>query len=145
MKKFKDSHKILNMLKQSLTLVKQQFNEKRYYYISKVKLNFDKNKQDDKLDVNDKVLYYVGERNYPMKKIRSRFTGPFRIIERINNNTVKIYNEETQEEMTTHTQKLKKYHTNQFTEERDYLNQLKQKLKLEKSHIRRKSNKRMKL
>ena len=47
--------------------------------------------------------------------------------------------------MTAHTEKLKQYHTNRFTEERDDLKQLKQKLKLEKSHIRRKSNKRNKL
>lgn len=145
-KKFKDSHQTLQMLKRSLTVVKQQFNQKRYYYISKVKLNYDKkHNKDDKFEINDKVLYYVGERNYPMKKIRSRFTGPFRITHRINHNTVTIYNEDTQEELTTHTQKLKKYHDNEFTRERDYLNQLKQKLKLEKSHIRRKSNKRRKL
>ena len=147
-KKFKDSYQTLKMLKQSLTLVKQRFNQKRYYYISRVKINFDKKKKPDKFKINDKVLYYVGERNYPMKKIRSRFTGPFRIIARIGDdtsNTVKIYNDETQEEMTTHVEKLKKYNTNTFTPEKDYLNQLKQKLKLENSHIRRKSNKRSNL
>ena len=145
MKKFKDSKQTLKMLKRALTEVKNQFNQQRWYYVQRTIKNYDKNRKDDTFDVNDKVVYYVGERNYPMKKIRPRFTGPFTIIKRINHNTVTIYNESTQEELSCHTQKLKKYNVNQFTEENDYLRQLKSQQKLNNEYRRKKGNKRQKL
>ena len=80
-----------------------------------------------------------------MKKIRPRFTGPFTIIKRINHNTVTIYNKSTQEELSCHTQKLKKYNENQFTEENDYLRQLKSQQKLNNEYRRKKGNKRQRI
>ena len=145
MKKFKDSKDTLQMLKRSLTVIRNQFNQHRWYYVHNTIKNYNKKRTDDKLIVNDQVLYYVGERNYPMKKIRPRFTGPFKIIKRINHNTVTIYNESTQEELSCHTQKLKKYNPNQFTEETDYLRQLKQLQKLNNQYRRKKGHRRQQL
>ena len=133
------------MIGSALTVVKQQFNQQRYYYVSNVLLNYNKHRHNDKFEIDDLVVYYVGERNYPMRKIRSRFTGPFRVIKRINHNTVTIYNEETQQDISCHTQKLKKFHPNEFTKEQDYLRQLKQQQKLNNEYIRKKSHLRKKL
>ena len=138
-KKFKESTKILKALTKSLTLVREAFNNHRWYYVTRTIQNFNKNKTSDKFKIDDKVMYYVGERNYPMKKIRSRFTGPFRIINRVSHNTVTIYNDTTNETMTCHTQKLKLFHEHHFTPEYDYLRQLKQQQKLNNEFRRKKS------
>ena len=141
MKKFKNSTKIFNTIKNSLTRVREIFNKHRWYYISDMMRRFNRNKKDDKFVPGDQVMYYVGERSYPMKTIRPRFTGPFTITARVNHNTVKIYNEDTNETLTCHTQKLKKYHPNKFTEEQDFIRQLKQRQKLNKEYRRKKGSK----
>ena len=87
-----------------------------------------------------RIMYYFGERNYPMKKIRPRFTGPFRIIARINENTVKIYNDDTDETISCHTQKLKLYHPNKFTLEQDFIRLLKAQQKLNNEFRRKKGH-----
>ena len=144
-KKFVESKQILKALTKSLTLVRSIFNNHRWYYVTRNIHNFNKNKTSDKFNIDDLVMYYVGERNYPMKKIRSRFTGPFRIIKRVNHNTVTIYNDTTNESMTCHTQKLKYFHKHKFTPENDYLRQLKQQQKLNNEFRRKQSNKRFTL
>ena len=144
-KKFKESFEILRAIKKSLTIVRDAFNQHRWYYVTRTIQNFNKNKTTDKFKIDDKVMYYVGERNYPMKKIRSRFTGPFRIIKRVNHNTVTIYNDSTNETMTCHTQKLKLFHDHTFTPENDYLRQLKQRQKLNNEYRRQNSQSRKSL
>ena len=105
-KKFQDSKNTLKMLKQSLTTVRNIFNQHRWYYIANSIEKYNKHQKPDKFQINDLVMYYVGERQYPMRKIRPRFTGPFKILNRVNHNTVTIYNEDTNEQMTCHTNKF---------------------------------------
>ena len=142
MKRFQTSKQLLQSIKRSLTTVREAFNNHRWYYVAKEIEKFDRNKKPDKFKIDDQVMYYVGERSYPMKKIRPRFTGPFKIIARINHNTVTIFNEQTDQTISCHTQKLKLYHKNQFTEEQDYLRQLKSLQKLNNQFRRKHGNKR---
>ena len=142
LKRFRDSHNTLKMLKHSLTTVRSIFNNHRWYYIANSIEKFNKHQKPDKLKIDDQVMYYVGERQYPMRKIRPRFTGPFRILNRVNHNTVTIYNDDTNEQMTCHTNKLKKYHQNQFTDEQSYLRQLKNQQRLSGSYRRKQGHKR---
>ena len=136
MKKFKDSHQVLNMLKNSLTTIRSIFNQHRWFYIATTLEKYNRHQKQDNFKIDDLVMYYVGERQYPMKTIRPRFTGPFRIIKRINHNTVTIYNEDSNESMTCHTNKLKLFNKNTFMPEHIYLRQLRDIQKLNKS-IRR--------
>jgi hypothetical protein len=118
------------MLKQSIKLNKSFYNKKHKIYVSKMKMNFDLFKYNDDFDINDLVAYYIGDRNYPMKKIRSRFTGPFRITNRLNHNTVVIKDDTTNDTMVCHTQMLKKWHPIEFTNETILLRQLRQDAKI---------------
>ena len=145
LKRFKDSHNTLRMLKHSLTTVRNIFNQHRWYYVANSIEKYNKHQKPDKLKIDDLVMYYVGERQYPMKKIRPRFTGPFRILNRVNHNTVTIYNEDTNEQLSCHTNKLKKYHPNQFTDEQMYLRQLKTAQKIQGGYRRKQGSKRLKV
>ena len=138
MKKFKEAKHTLKMLHDSIGVVRKHFDDHRWFYIANEIKKYNKNRKPDNFKANDLVMYYVGERNYPMKKIRSRFTGPFRIIKRINHNTVTIHNDSTNETMSCHTQKLKKYHENNFTDENLFMRQLYQHQKLLNEYNRKK-------
>ena len=80
-----------------------------------MKKNFDLNKNDPKLQVGDHVAYYVGDRANTSRKLRRRFTGPWKITKQINHNTYQILNEQTNETMACHAQMLKKYYKQDFT------------------------------
>ena len=144
-KKYKESKDILKKLRSDLTIVRNQFNQHRWYYVSDMIRKFNRDKHDEDFKPGDQVMYYVGERSYPMKTIRPRFTGPYTITKRINHNTVSIFNKDDGKTITCHTQKLKKYHENMFTEEQDYIRQLKQKQKLNREYRRKRGVKLHKL
>ena len=136
-RKYQESHQILENLRKELTIVRKIFNNHRWYYVSEMLRKFNKDKNDETFKPGDQVMYYVGERSYPMKTIRPRFTGPFTITKRINHNTVTIFNKDDGKSITCHTQKLKLYHENKFTEEQDFIRQLKQKQKINKEYRRK--------
>ena len=80
-----------------------------------MKRNFDIDKVDPTLTVGDYVAYYVGDRSKTSRKLRRRFTGPWKITNKLNHNTYQITNEQTNETMACHAQMLKKYHKQDFT------------------------------
>ena len=145
MKKFKSHQQLFKMLKHSLTTVHNMFNKHRWYYVSDMIKKFNKHKTDDTFEPNQQVMYYVGERSCPMKTIRPRFTGPFTITKRISHNTVKIFNNDTNESMTCHTNGLKRYSPNTFTVEQDFIRQLKELQKTNNEYKRKKGHKITKL
>ena len=145
MKKFQTSQRLLQTIKHSLTTVRNLFHQHRWYYVSDMIRKFNKTKTTDKFEQGDKVMYYVGERSYPMKTVRPRFTGPFTITKRISHNTVTIFNDDTNESLTCHTEKLKKYNPDQFTPEQDYIRQMKQRQKINNEYKRKKGHKLTKL
>ena len=79
-----------------------------------MKDNYDIDKYDDNFNIDDLVAYYVGDRSSTMKKIRRRFTGPWK-IERMHHNTVKILNLIDNKIIVCHTTMLKRYYKHQFT------------------------------
>ena len=76
-----------------------------------MKKAYDKNKNNDNYKINDKVLYYIGDRNSHSRKLRHRWTGPFTISQRINENTVEITTAKPNEKLEVHTSRLKKWNT----------------------------------
>ena len=133
---------LINQLMQQLKIINSQFDDKKAKYIIIMKRNFDKNKTQivsDKFAVGDNVAYYVGDRANTTRKLRQRFTGPWTITEKINENTYKIMNKDLKETMCCHVQMLKKYHKQNFTPLIQYERSEKEKNKIQN---RMKQNKR---
>ena len=82
-----------------------------------MKERYDKDKKLDSFVVGDSVAYYIGDRSRKSRKLRSRFSGPFKIVERLSNNTVRIINTDTNEDLRCHVGMLKLYRPEFFTPE----------------------------
>ena len=87
-------------------------------YVIIMKDNYDVDKYGDNWKVGDLVAYYIGERTgQHSRKLRKRFSGPWKVIERIkdrNNVVVKIQNEKTGNTLCCHVSMLKKYYPEGF-------------------------------
>ena len=133
-KECKKSHlELIKDLTQHLTALRNNFNKDRDKYIIIMKRNHDKKKTINPLNkykINDYVAYYVGDRSNTTRKLRQRFTGPWKIIDKINDNTYKLLNEDNNDTMCCHVQMLKKYSKDQFTPLIDYRRSEKEKMKL---------------
>ena len=108
-------YEIVQQLKLIIEQTHQRYDEKYDKYVIIMKDNYDIDKYDDNFNVDDLVAYYVGDRSSTLKKIRRRFTGPWKIIERKRHNTVKILNLIDNKIITCHIRMLKRYHKSQFT------------------------------
>lgn len=92
---------------------KQQINHEKYVKI--MKNNFDIDKYDDSFEIGDIVAYYIGDRSATNRKIRQRFSGPWKIIDRLRHNTVKIQMLDKPEKiLACHVSMLKYYHKYKF-------------------------------
>ena len=131
-KKYKNAFQMIDHLNKSLKVIKSMHDHNYKKYVFIMKKNYDKNKLNRKFQVGDKVMYYVGDRAHTNKKLRARFTGPFKVVKLISDNAVKILNEDTDETMVCHTKMLKLYFDNYFTPESAYARTLKHKQKLDK-------------
>ena len=105
---------IVQQLKLIIEQTQQRYNEKYDKYVIIMKDNYDIDKYDDNFNIDDLVAYYVGDRSSTLKKIRRRFTGPWKIIARKRHNTVKIQNLIDDKIITCHVRMLKRYHKTQF-------------------------------
>ena len=74
----------------------------------------DLDKHDDSFEVGDLVAYFVGDRSSVNKKLRARFTGPWKIVLRIRDNTVRIKNLHDGKIIDTHVNMLKRYKEDAF-------------------------------
>ena len=84
-------------------------------YIVIMQKNFDKDKHDDEFEVGDLVAYYIGERSAKLKKIRQRFTAPWKITQRMRHNVVQIERvDNPTEKLACHVSSLKKYNKRNF-------------------------------
>ena len=106
---------IIDKLRKQIKAMHNQYDIKHSKYVLIMKQNFDQNKTDPTLQINDYVAYYVGDRANTSRKLRRRFTGPWKIINKLNNNTYQILNEDTNETMACHVQMLKRYNKQEFT------------------------------
>ena len=105
---------IVKQLKAMLKLRSKEFRKRHRDYVIIMKNNFDLNHHNDNFSVGDAVAYYVGDRAETNKKLHSRFTGPWEVIDRLRHNTVRIKNLDNNDELACHTSMLKKYHKDAF-------------------------------
>ena len=134
----KSHFEIVKQLQLMIELKSKQheINHEKYRII--MKRNFDFNKQNDKFKIGDLVAYYVGDRSSTNKTIRRRFSGPWRIIERLRHNTLKIKNMDNNETLACHTSMLKKYNKNDFIPYQKIVESNREKEKLREQQIREK-------
>ena len=81
-------------------------------YVLKYKEYFDVNKNNDKFEIDDVVAYFTGDSNSTNKKLRSRFSGPWQITDRIRPNVVTIQRDG--HKLSVHTKMLKHYFPDKF-------------------------------
>ena len=102
-------YEYINQLINNLKILRNMYDRDRNKYIKIMKKSYDKSKEDDKFNINDKILYYIGDRNSNSRKLKHRWTGPFTIINRINHNTIEITTNKKDETMAVHTSRVKKW------------------------------------
>ena len=108
--KYKETElEFLNNLISNLKILLKLYNKDYNKYVKIMKKSYDKNKYDIKYNSNDKVMYYVGDRNSHSRKLRRKWTGPFNVIKHINDNTVEIATAKENITMPVHISRLKKY------------------------------------
>ena len=114
-KDYSNSLRIINDICKSIKLQQKihEFHHNRYVLI--MKKNYDKHVLSDKFDEGDYVAYFIGDRSSTSRKLRARYSGPFKLIKRISGNTVRIQNEETKEILDCHVTMLKRYYKEFFT------------------------------
>jgi hypothetical protein len=81
----------------------------KYVYVMKEQYDFHKDKVKDDFKINEKVMYYIGDKNEELKKIRPKWTGIWKIIERISDNEVSIMNLDSGNTENIHVERLKRY------------------------------------
>ena len=119
--KKKDIKTVIQHLNKQLKILHQNKLKKMDKYIKIYKGYYDFDKKDDKLNINDKVLYFLGNnKNRKDTKLRAQFSGPFTIIKRINSNVVRIQDNKTKHTMAAHTSMLKKYKQSEYISQTEY-------------------------
>ena len=79
-----------------------------------MKDNYDLNHYDKEYEKNDKVVYYIGDRDAPLRKLRNKWSGPWRVIEQIYPNTVIVKNDKNRLQFPAQLARLKKYHSREY-------------------------------
>ena len=144
-KSYKSKYQLITELTQQLSILQSQFNKDKQKYIIIMKRNFDKHKTKEpkeQFKIGDYVAYYIGDRANTTRKLRQRFTGPWQIIEQLNENTYKIANKDATISMCCHVQMLKKYNKDHFTPLINYEQSEKEKRKIQnRQRSKKKANK----
>ena len=108
-KRYLTKLELVNKLRRHLKYLHGQYNTKHRKYVKIMIKNFDKDKKPHKFEINDLVMYYIGDRKKTAQKLRARFTGPYKITHKINHNTVKLENKDKTIQFGCHVSKLKPY------------------------------------
>ena len=93
----------------------QRYDDRYDKYIIIIKDNYDIDHSDDSFQKDDLVAYFIGDRSSTNKKLRKRYSGPWKIIELLRHNTVVIENLDDKKRLATHTSMLKPYYKEHFT------------------------------
>ena len=107
----------------------------------------DDDKSCDDFKEGDLVAYYIGDRSAKLKKIRQRFSAPWRVIERLRHNVVKIQRADNPvEKLACHVSMLKKYNKQNFVPLTEFLatQSAKDKIKMKQELERKKKAKKAK-
>ena len=105
---------IVNQLRVAIETTQQRYDDKWDKYIIILKDNFDIDKYHDNYSIGDLVAYFTGDRASTNKKLRRRFTGPWKIVDRLRDNVLVIENKTDGERIATHATMLKPYYADHF-------------------------------
>ena len=79
-----------------------------------MKENYDLSKYDKEYDKNDKVVYYIGDKDAPLRKLRNKWTGPWRVEKQLYPKTVILKDDKTGKKFPAQIKRVKKYHSRDF-------------------------------
>ena len=71
--------------------------------------NWKKHKGDIIYKTGDKVLYFIGDRNHNLHKLREKWSGPWIVSKMKRHNTVVLTDENNDYVWNVHTERVKKY------------------------------------
>ena len=96
-------------------------------YVIIMKNNYDFDKYNIKYEKNEKVVYYIGDRDSPMRKLRNKWTGPWKVVKQLYPNTVVLRDEKNGKEFPAQIKRVKKYHSREFWKLSQYEKMIKNK------------------
>ena len=105
---------LLNQLDVHLKAIKDLYNKDYNKYVKIMKENYDLNKYDIEYEKNEKVVYYIGDKDSPMRKLRNKWTGPWRVTNQLYPNTVILMDDKKGEEFSAQLNRVKKYNSREF-------------------------------
>jgi hypothetical protein len=108
-------YQLVNQLRAQLKLVHDRHANKNEKYLIDLKIKYDLDKSEDNFVVGDLVVYYIGDRASNNKKLQRRLSGPWKVLERVRHNVLRIKNESNDDELACHVGMLRKYVRGEFT------------------------------
>ena len=109
---FKD---YINKLNLQLNILREILKEDSDKHIKIMKKSYDKNiKEDEDFKIGDEIVYYVGDSDKPLRKLRARFTGPWVVSGIVRDNTIEIKDPSNGNKFTSHISRVKKYYKKGF-------------------------------
>lgn len=113
----------VNRLCAQLKTLYKVFDKDHEKYVLISKKYYDSNKIDDSFDVSkhELVVYYVGDKTSELRKLRCKWSGPWKILERIRHNTLRICEPSNVENFfDAHVERLKRYKVREFWKFKTY-------------------------
>ena len=104
----------IKKLKLQLQIMHNTFNKDFNKYVLIMKDNYDIDKYSDNLRINDQVVYYIGDRDATMRKLRNKWSGPWRLSDRLYDNCVILMDDKKGQKFEAHVSRVKKYHSRAF-------------------------------
>ena len=102
-------------------MTQERYDEKYNDYVIIMKDNVDINQKPDSYSEGDLVAYFIGDRSSTNRKIRRRYSGPWKIEARLRHNCLVIVNLLDGTRIATHVSMLKPYKDHYFTTWTDVL------------------------
>ena len=101
----------LNQLQKQLKMFNDVAVKNRDKYVKIMKKDYDKrlNKMDITYHKGDLVLYYIGDQNHRLQKLRAKWSGPWIVSEMLNDNTVILSDTNGEYVWPVHVERVKRY------------------------------------
>ena len=104
----------LKELERNILIMHELYNKDFNKYVKIMKDNFDIGRYNETYDINEKVIYYIGDRDSPMRKLKHKWTGPWRAVDQIYPNTVVLKNDDNGETWDAEICRVRKYKSRGF-------------------------------
>ena len=104
----------VNRLKLDLHLYKNIAIQARNDYLLVMKDEFNKNRREETFSPGDLVVYFIGDRNVILRKLRAKWSGPWIIIKHVSANTCEIKDPRSDVRANVHVERLKIYRKREF-------------------------------